>query len=332
MKLVVPLSNVEQFEMLKQHGADEFYVGFMPYEWLEKYRTVQSLNRREYMFTGSNICTFDSMITLSKMASYYQTKVKITLNSHFYVDEQYDFILSYIEKLMTVGFDEFIIADLWLAVLLKEKGIPCKIHFSGEIETLNHDAIDLYGNYQIRRVVFPRKISLEDMRACIANNKLNGIEYEAFVLNSLCRYSGGFCNSIHCDNMPAVCGIPHSVHRYSEDDPEFQNVADRINKKMASDRIKNEIIHTGSIKRKHKFGSSGCGVCKIKALQNIGVTHLKIVGRGYGTSKLVSDVKMLSEIMRLLPEKSEEDFAACVRDTYIHNQCTKCYYPGEWNN
>ena len=40
MKLLSPLSNVEDYESLVEAGADEFYCGYIPYRWLSK-RGVQ---------------------------------------------------------------------------------------------------------------------------------------------------------------------------------------------------------------------------------------------------------------------------------------------------
>ena len=28
-----------------------------------------------------------------------------------------------------------------------------------------------------------------------------GMEFEAFVLNEMCQFTGAFCNSLHCDEM-----------------------------------------------------------------------------------------------------------------------------------
>lgn len=44
MKLLSPLSNVEDYESLVEAGADEFYCGYMPYRWLSKRGVQGSLN------------------------------------------------------------------------------------------------------------------------------------------------------------------------------------------------------------------------------------------------------------------------------------------------
>ncbi len=33
-----------------------------------------------------------------------------------------------------------------------------------------------------------------------------GMEFEAFVLNEMCQFTGAFCNSLHCDEMDIFAG------------------------------------------------------------------------------------------------------------------------------
>lgn len=327
INLVVPLSNVNYYEALIKNGASEFYAGFMPLEWLEKYNTVNSLNRREYMFSSSNICSINSMYTLSKYMNHYGVKVKIAINSHFFSNHQYDFILNYIQKLMNLGFDEFIIADLCLLLLIRHNNLKCKVHLSGEIETLNHYAIDFLSQFNIKRIVFPRKINLNDMENCIKNNDSSIKEYEAFILNSLCRYSGGFCNSIHCDDMPAVCSIPRFIQKYRDNSNSFKDLKEALNQRLKSELLKKSFYYQSKLDRKHMFGATGCGVCRIKHLQNLGITHLKIVGRGYNIEKLIYEVKTVSDIVKRSYETSDAEFAEIIKEKYLNNRCMKCYYP-----
>ena len=325
LDLVVPLSDVDYYERLVESGADEFYVGFLPMAWLEKYGISKPINRREYMFGNSNICSYAAMEILAQYVKYYGKKIKIALNSHFYEGEQYEYIMDYIEKLSNLGFDEFIIADPCLLHLLKKYNINCKIHLSGEMETLNHYTIEFFHKNNIKRIVFPRKISLEDMSCCIAN-ETNVYEYEAFVLNALCSYSGGFCNSIHCDEMPATCGILKTIKMFNENDNEYSVDVERANRKIVNDALKKMIINDSKVQRTHVFGASGCGICSIKSLEEIGITHLKIVGRGYSIDKLVHDVKTLKEIIKLSYGTSQLTFQTLVQNKYLYNKCSKCYY------
>ena len=46
------------------------------------------------------------------------------------------------------------------------------------------------------------------MESIISKTKDLGIEYEAFILNELCYYCGGFCNAFHCDELLRICRLP----------------------------------------------------------------------------------------------------------------------------
>ena len=38
-----------------------------------------------------------------------------------------------------------------------------------------------------------------------------GLEFEAFVLNRLCQFTGAFCNSLHCDELGHLCRVPYET-------------------------------------------------------------------------------------------------------------------------
>ena len=65
-------------------------------------------------------------------------------------------------------------------------------------------------------------------------------EYEAFILNELCHFSGAFCNSLHCDELTHLCRVPYelgNLHKKEETDAAQKDVAetDRIQGKRGRD-------------------------------------------------------------------------------------------------
>ena len=72
------------------------------------------------------------------------------------------------------------------------------------------------------------------MKSCISNLKKN-IEYEAFVLNELCHFSGGFCNSLHCDELGHLCRVPYRVGKLNK---KCKGVLELSNQK--ADEVENE--------------------------------------------------------------------------------------------
>ena len=46
MKITAGLGSIDEYVRYVEAGADEFFCGYVPYEWNKKYGTVLPLNRR----------------------------------------------------------------------------------------------------------------------------------------------------------------------------------------------------------------------------------------------------------------------------------------------
>ena len=44
------------------------------------------------------------------------------------------------------------------------------------------------------------------------------MEFEAFVLNEMCQFTGAFCNSLHCDEMGYLCRVPYWLGTVQDSD------------------------------------------------------------------------------------------------------------------
>lgn len=318
MKIITPLTNLDHFYPLVQAGAGEFFTGFIPFKWLEKYKTVNPINRREFLLGNFNFTTYSEMEILARMVDHYKTKVKITLNSHYYLPEQYDFIAELILNLKKIGFNSFIIADPALCVFLKNNNVECNLHISGEAVVINSHSIEFFYNLNAKRIVFPRKIPIEDMAECIKKSKSNIKEFECFVLNSLCVFTGGYCNSFHCNEFLPTCHAPYRLVLKKN----------TLNATINFDQKIIRSYHNLTRRQSNTFGISGCGVCRIKELKKIGVTHVKVVGRGVILKELIRDIKYLNEIIELSNDERIFDFKSYIKEHYFDSNCFSnlCYY------
>ncbi len=334
MKIVTPLSNKDSYEVLVEAGASEFYCGYLPSKWLKKYSNIMPINRRELLLGYHNITENCSMKIIRKMIERYQVPVKIAFNSHYYMPEQYPLLLSIVKELLDIGFDTFIFSDIAFIVYLREKGINCKINISGDMEICNNYSINFVNQMDISRVIFPRKVDLNTMKDCIGNSNINGMEYEAFMLNALCLYSGGFCNSIHTDEIPVICDIPFRAGIFNKNSDQFNKYNNSITKMVDIKNQNQQKKQDPSINQNdsnYRIGSSGCGLCRIKEMMNIGVTHVKIVGRGTSLNNLISDIKITKNIIRLAENTDGIDgISKKIKSELFNNSCTYlCYYPSE---
>lgn len=324
MKVLAPLSRIENYEPLVEAGADEFFAGFISYEWVKKYHSVFPINRREYIFGDFNLVSLNTMKVLRKKVEKYGSNIKITLNGHYYLPEQFDMVAQTIKMLMDIGYDTFILSDLALIIYLREKGINCILHLSGEMQILNEYTIKLINQFDITRVIFPRLATMQDMSNAIKGSGLKNKEYEAFIMNSFCPMDGGLCNAIHCEDVPKLCWVKARCNTFDDNSKAFLKEKSLVPKHARPMQIIDSTLKGP--------GCEGCGLCAIKKLGDIGITNLKIVGRGENIEGLIRDVKTVKELVHLSKQMTDNDkFIDTVINKYYDGDCSGrlCYYPKE---
>lgn len=324
MKIVAGLGSIDEYETFVKAGADEFFCGYVPFSWAEKYGVIHPLNRREVLFYNVQIGSMSELQILKKMVDYYGKPVKLTFNSIYYTGEQYPVIAEIITQCMAAGFENFIIADPALMLYLRQQKINCGIHLSGETAEVNRGMLEQMLPFGIRRVIFHRKNSLEDMQSCIKEADFPH-EYEAFILNELCHFSGAFCNSLHCDELTHLCRVPYelgNLHKKEETDAAQKDVAetDRIQGKEGKGLPLDEDGYL--------TGSTGCGLCALYRMKQVGITHLKLVGRGNYTDFMEKDIRQLRKVLDILENSdSEAQYQKKMKASLFPDGCSQnCYY------
>ena len=324
MKIVAGLGSIDEYETFVKAGADEFFCGYVPFSWAEKYGVIHPLNRREVLFYNVQIGSMSELQILKKMVDYYGKPVELTFNSIYYTGEQYPVIAEIITQCMAAGFENFIIADPALMLYLRQQKINCGIHLSGETAEVNRGMLEQMLPFGIRRVIFHRKNSLEDMQSCIKEADFPH-EYEAFILNELCHFSGAFCNSLHCDELTHLCRVPYelgNLHKKEETDAAQKDVAetDRIQGKEGKGLPLDEDGYL--------TGSTGCGLCALYRMKQVGITHLKLVGRGNYTDFMEKDIRQLRKVLDILENSdSEAQYQKKMKASlFPYGWSRNCYY------
>ena len=323
VKIVTGLGSIDDYVRFVKAGADEFFCGYVPYEWTKKYGIMLPLNRREVLYCNVQIGSLEELRILKRMVDLYHVPVKITFNSLFYLREQYPLIIKMMKDCIEVGFDTFIIGDVALLHYVRENQLKCKIHLSGELGELNHLTMEEMNNLFVKRYIFHRKNTIKDMKECIARNGNQGFEYEAFALNEWCHYTGGFCNSLHCDELPHLCKVPYELKKQREQKGKFDAILNRFDQEESFDEIEEESNYC--------TGATGCGLCAIKQLKAANITHLKVVGRGNYADYMEQDIKRLKQVLEL-EEKIEDEaiFKEEMKRMIFPNGCSHvCYYREE---
>ena len=325
MQIVAGLGSIDEYERFVKAGADEFFCGYVPFSWAEKYGVMNPLNRREVLYYNVQIGSMSELRILKKMVDYYGKPVKLTFNSLYYTKEQYPMIAEIITQCMQAGFESYIIADPALILYLRQQKINCDIHLSGEMAEVNRIMIEEMMQFDIRRVIFHRKNSLDDMESCISYVADKKIQYEAFILNELCQFSGAFCNSLHCDELTHLCRVPYKLGNLYPEEKENLLVREKLKTEKRPETDEEELTYDAD---GYLTGSTGCGLCALYRMRQIGITHLKLVGRGNYTDFMEKDIRQLKKALELLDGAEDEaDYQKTIQTTIFPEGCgKKCYY------
>lgn len=325
MKINAGLGSVDEYIRFVKAGADEFFCGYVPYFWSKKYGTVMPLNRREVFCYNVQLGSFSELEILAEMIKKYKKPVHLTFNSLYYLPEQYPEIAKIIVQCMKLGFNSYIIADPALILYLREKEINCEIHLSGEVGEANSLIMEEFQKFKLKRLIFHRKTDFENMASMIKKEKLAGgerakTEFEAFVLNEMCQFTGAFCNSLHCDEMGYLCRMQYQFKSYKD----CRNVEKSL--------IMPDPTETAYDEDGYLCGESGCGLCALYQLQKAGVTHLKLVGRGNYADFMEKDIRNLRIALDILKENestggSKEQYIRKMKAQIFPGGCSRnCYY------
>lgn len=311
---------MDDYPLFAEAGADECFCGYVPFSWAEKYGILNPLNRREVRAYNVQIGSYEELKILGNMRKSYQVPVAITLNALFYTPEQYPVVGEIIEQCCQAGFDTIIVADPALLVYVRQQGLPCQIHLSGEFGEVNSQMAEFLEEMKIRRVIFHRKNTVEEIRSCISHLKQD-IEYEAFVLNEQCHFSGAFCNSLHCDELGHLCQTPYRLGRIRE---KHSRESEAMLQKLRTV----EPTELSPAVENFRTGESGCGLCALFELRESKITHLKVVGRGNHTESMLQDIRQVKRALEMLETaRTKEAFQKQMKSEVFPGGCSgNCYY------
>lgn len=301
MKIVAGMGSLDDYEDFCEAGADEVFTGYVPLNYMECYGREKPINRREVIYYNVSLGSFSELLILNDMKAALGKEVSIAFNAIALSDSQREEIVEIIRKCIKAGYTHFIIADLKLIKMLEDiDGIFIEI--SGELGEPNHLLFDELSSKNLSRFIFPRQSSIEEIENIISLNPNKKMEYEAFLLNEKCHFTGAYCNSVHCDELCHICKVPYKVKGME---------------------IGRNIEETTNIP-----GETGCGLCALWDLRKAGITHLKLVSRGNSGEETVKDIKTIKEALKILDgAKNKNDYIANMKKRIFPLGCShNCYY------
>lgn len=325
MKVIVPLSNIKECQSLINLGADEFYCGF------NEKLSVISFNRRELEI--ANFESFNELCNVADMCRENNIPLNITLNKIYYTQEEFEYVIKLIDRLVDIKVNGIIISDMGLIhhIFKHQYDKLLHIQLSSVASVFNTKALSFYMQYNFSRVILPRNLSIEEI--ALFRKYHEDTEFEVFILNWSCTNIDGLCNTQHDLNScsGSLDGITNNQCCLSYD-IQFLN-ENNINlddKKSILYQVKNRFTDVAS------KSSRTCGVCFLYTLKEIGINHVKIVGRLLNKAQKIKSLKFINECLSLSNiSKTKKDYAVKARKLYkLHFgfQCQyNCYFSSSIN-
>jgi putative protease len=256
MKILSPLSKVEEVEPLVKAGADEFYCGLV--------NQCAPLNDRpnNSKFNFSNIGELDRAV---KIAKSFNKDVYLAINKP---TVQLDLALKQAETAERLGMKGVIVSNLLLMRLITKKKLKLDVCVSCLDPAFNSKSIDFFKKFDVKIIHLPRHLGLRDLEMLSKNS--SGIELSVFGFNGMCINIESFC-SLH--SLKKDYFIPCEHFKTTEILGDYRGSKEEVTKKISSPDV-------------------SCGICAFKKLEEIGIRNIKIEGRDFSTNDKVRAVSL----------------------------------------
>ena len=262
IELLSPAGSFECVKAALDAGADAIYMGGAKF------------SARAYAKSASE----DSLIDSIKLVKDSGKKFYLTVNTLFKQKELKEVFL-FLDPFVDAGVDAFIVQDLGLAMMLKDKYPQVELHASTQMMITSSKAINLIKPLGFSQVVLARELSLKEIKA-IKKEIGDDIKLEAFVHGSMCYCYSGAClmssfiggESGNRGRCKGPCRLPYS----------FTDVGANA----CGARRRGEHREPAVVGAKHRepapYILSMKDMCALDSLQGLiaaGVTSFKIEGR-----------------------------------------------------
>jgi len=342
LKITAPFREKKEVLPLIEAGAKELYCGYLSPEWVKRYTSLEF----ERKGGKSNFTDLKELKQAVDLAHKKETPVYLTLNG-LYVRQQYPLLLKILNQLNKIDLDGYIVADIGLLLTLRKQGFKKQIHISTGGTVFNSECVRFYKNLGASRIILDRQTTLESMRALSQDNP--DIDFEVFILNTLCVYIDGFCTFLHTLGRDSKEDISKKDWQKDERlylitayDPEAQADAcclkysvevyndSRYKKKIDTDKIQPTFY-------KQLSDGTECGACSIYEINKTKVKNIKIVGRQISLEVRLESTKFIRACLNILEDNEDinrKDFMHKVQELYqktfeYKKRCkgNNCYHP-----
>jgi len=340
LKVASPFREKKEIISLIEAGADELYCGYLSSEWVKRYTSLEF----ERKGGRSNFTDLKELKDAVDLAHKNNIPVYLTLNG-LYVNSQYPLLLKIIGQLEKIDFDAFIVADIGLLLTLGKTKTKKQIHISTGGTVFNSEAASFYKDLGASRIVLDRQTTLKSMKVISEDNR--DIDFEVFILTTLCVYIDGFCTFLHTYGRESMEDVSKRdwkkdgrLHLITAYDPKAQADACCLKYSVQTCDPKSFRKNTNKIHPtfyKHLLDGIECGACAIYDISRTKVKSIKIVGRQLGPEVRLKSTRFIRSVLDIIEnnkEISRRDFILKVQGLYqktfeYKKKCrgNNCYHP-----
>lgn len=170
-ELLVPAGDMACLKAAIFNGADAVYVA------------GKSFGARKFATNFTN----EELIDAIKFCHFYEVKIYVTMNT-LVKNNEVDAFLEQVRFLYKNGVDAILMQDFGMICLVREIFPKLNIHASTQANNSSYETIKLFYDLGIKRVVFSRELSIEEI-----DNINLPIEKEVFIHGALCISYSGCC-------------------------------------------------------------------------------------------------------------------------------------------
>jgi collagenase-like PrtC family protease len=169
-------------------------------------------------------------------------------------------------------------------------------------------------------MVFPRHLTVEEIKELAGHAREKKMSTECFVLNVICPYIDGLCTFQHLVEeslgftkaTSLACRASYKATALGKESDEKKRIAEG-----------HASLWSNSIMR-------DCGLCAIPFFKKFEVDSVKIAGRAHSLEKKLSDVKAVKQAIELTNSNASKERFRELYFELFHNKCDykNCYYAG----
>ncbi len=220
--------------------------------------------------------------------------------------------------LQDIGVRALIVADMDLLLALIERGHAADLHLSSLATSTNAASARFFRELGISRIILPRHLTLAEIERCV----IDGMGFEAFLINDGCVFEEGLCATTHdagtfcmADGEGLRDMPPGTLDRYA---------------------FWKWVQNNCGCSSSRGFPLGPCALCAIPRLQAAGIGSLKVVGREASPERKYASVKLAAMARDIArdgggPESIREAIIAVRGAASLCEQTHACYYPDLWS-